>query len=216
MNASLPRYGLYVLTPERSGAALVQAVGAAIAGGAAMVQYRAKQAATDADAVALARLCRAGGVPLIVNDDPALARRCGADGVHIGRDDPDCASARAACGAGAIIGVSCYDSLDRALSAQAHGADYVAFGSFFASSTKPHAVRAPLALLRRARERLSIPICAIGGITAANARTLIEAGADLLAVLDGVFGCGDQQAAARRLARLFPARGEPISEGDTR
>ena len=103
----------------------------------------------------------------------------------------------------AIIGVSCDDSLARAEAAAAQGASYVAFGRFFASRTKPEAVAATPALLQRARTRLPVPIAAIGGITAENARTLIDAGADLLAVVHGVFGQPDCEAAARRLVALF-------------
>jgi thiamine-phosphate pyrophosphorylase len=148
-------------------------------------------------------LCRRHAVPLIINDDLALAAQTGADGLHIGRDDMDLASARQALAPGAIIGVSCYDRLDRALEAQHGGADYVAFGSVFPSSIKPHAPRAGPQLLRQARAELDIPICAIGGITAANARTVIEAGAQMVAAIHGVFGTDDPEAAARQIADQF-------------
>lgn len=205
----VPR-GLYVLTPESlSGRPLVQAVADALAGGARLVQYRAKAGARLADALALQSVCRDQGIPLIVNDDPALAARIGADGVHVGRDDTACTAARELLGPAAIIGVSCYDRLDLALAAAKAGADYVAFGSFFPSGTKPHAVRPPPGLLEQARRRIRLPIVAIGGITPDNGASLLAAGADLLAVIAGVFDAADRRAAASRYARLFDAHSQP-------
>jgi len=124
----------------------------------------------------------------------------------VGREDPDLHQARTALGRNAIIGVSCYDDLERARRAQADGADYVAFGSFFASPTKPAAVPASLDLLRTARSELTLPIAAIGGITPDNGAQLVAAGADLLAVITGVFAQADVRAAARRYALLFEKR----------
>jgi thiamine-phosphate pyrophosphorylase len=197
-----PARGLYAITREGYGgaAALAEAVAAAIRGGAAVVQYRAKSAAdADAEAGLLLSVCRAGGVPLIVNDDVDLALRIGADGVHLGQDDADLAEARERLGPGAIIGLSCYDSVERAVAAEAAGADYVAFGRFFPSRSKPGAPRARLETLAEARRRLRVPIVAIGGITADNGAALLEAGAGVLAVIDGVFGAGDPE----RVARCF-------------
>jgi thiamine-phosphate pyrophosphorylase len=142
-------------------------------------------------------------VPLIVNDDVTLAVTIGADGVHLGKADSDLIEARARLGRAAIIGISCYDSFGRALAAQRQGADYIAFGSVFPSPTKPNAVRAPLALFTRARERLDVPIAAIGGLTPGNAGEAIAAGASMIAVISGVFGASDPKAAARCYARLF-------------
>lgn len=200
--------GLYVITDGQllPGARLADGVRAAIEGGAVMVQYRDKSGddgRRHAEAAMLARLCRELGALFIVNDDPALAAAAGADGVHLGKDDAAFPSARALLGDRAIIGVSCYDSLERARHAQALGADYVAFGSFFPSLTKPHAVPAPLALLTQARTELTIPVVAIGGITPDNGRALVEAGADALAVISGVFGAADIRAAATAYSRLF-------------
>ena len=205
----LPRRGLYAITtaadtdPHR----LAARVGAAIDGGAAMIQYRAKDRTEDerhTAAALLLDLCRARGVPLIVNDDPALAADVGADGVHVGRDDGDVRSARRIVGDRCIVGVSCYDRLDSALAAAGEGAAYVAFGSFFASPTKPHAVPAPVRLLADAREKVDLPIVAIGGITARNGAALIDAGADFVAAIDGVFGGCDVEHAAHGYAALFP------------
>lgn len=197
-------HGLYVLTPENlTGAALLSATAAALAGGARLVQYRAKRQANLADALALSRLCATRDVPLLVNDDPDLAAAAGAAGVHLGRHDPDCAAARARLPPGALVGVSCYDRLDLALRAAAAGADYVAFGSFFASRTKPAAIRASPGLLHAARSALALPIVAIGGITPDNGGVLLAAGADALAVSAGVFEAADPCAAAARYAALF-------------
>jgi thiamine-phosphate pyrophosphorylase len=201
--------GVYAITPDAEAppTALAQAVDHAIAGGAAVVQFRDKtppSRARAARAGAVLAVCRARGVPLLINDDLDLAARLGADGVHLGRDDATLAQARRQLGPHAIIGVSCYDDFARALAAADQGADYLAFGSFFASSTKPGAVRAPLELLRRARAELAVPVVAIGGITPENGRALIDAGAHMLAVVSGIFAGSDVAAAALAYARLFP------------
>jgi thiamine-phosphate pyrophosphorylase len=203
-------HGLYAIADTALLAAerLASAVEQALAGGARLVQYRNKSAdlaRREREAAALAVLCRKYHALFIVNDDDELAAAVNADGVHLGRDDALIETARARLGSRALIGVSCYNQLDRALDAQARGADYVAFGSFFASRTKPQAVRASPELLREARTRVTVPIVAIGGITPENGAALIAAGADALAVIDGVFGQPDVRAAAARYAKLFEA-----------
>ncbi len=187
-------------------ARLITAVGEAIAGGAGVIQYRDKKRDAEsrlAQAREIAKLCRKHNVLFIVNDDVALAREARADGVHLGREDVPLAEARKLLGAQAIIGVSCYNELARAEAAEKQGADYVAFGRFFPSRTKPQAVQAGLDLLREAKRKLRTPIVAIGGITPENGAALIAAGADALAVIEGVFGQADVRAAAERYARLF-------------
>jgi thiamine-phosphate pyrophosphorylase len=187
--------------------AFVPAVRAALDGGARIIQYRDKKSgATQREAIAhaLNAACRAHGVPLFINDDVRLAGVVGAAGVHLGRNDPDIDAARAALGPTVLIGVSCYNELARARAAQDAGADYVAFGRFFPSHTKPQALPATPELLRTARTELKIPIVAIGGITPENGALLIKAGADALAVIEGVFNQPDIRAAAERYARLFP------------
>lgn len=200
--------GLYVLTPaEPDTGALVARVAASLQGGAALVQYRAKQAAPALaleQALALRALCDTHGAIFIVNDSPRLAAEVGADGVHLGREDGAVTAARRLL-PGGIIGVSCYDQPGRARQAAAEGADYVAIGSVFASSTKPAAVRAPLAALREARTA-GLPVVAIGGITADNAPEAIAAGADMVAVITAVFDAPDVHAAARRIADCFDSR----------
>ena len=201
-----PLHGLYGITDGRPLPQLLASVEAAIRGGARVIQYREKSTAAarrSAEAQALLELCRGHGVLLLINDDVELAAAVGADGVHLGKDDGRVDLARVRLGPRAVIGVSCYDSLERALQAAHDGADYVAFGSFFASASKPAAVRAPLALLKDARARLGIPLCAIGGITPANGGELVQAGADMLAVIQGLFGAADVQVAAREYSNLF-------------
>jgi thiamine-phosphate pyrophosphorylase len=207
MNKPICR-GLYAVTdalllPDEH---LVYSVEQAILGGARWIQYRDKS--TDparrlAQARALNALCQRYKALLIINDDVELAFQAGAAGVHIGRNDPAFATARARLGDDAIIGVSCYDRLELAVEAERAGADHVAFGAFFPSPTKPDEIRAPIELLREARAVLNVPIVAIGGITPDNAQLLLDAGADALAVVSAVFAQTDIQAAARRFAALF-------------
>lgn len=200
--------GLYAITAGDmpTALALTEQVARSIAGGARVIQYRDKSGDPIkrlSEAQALSRLCRERGVPLIINDDVELAVQVRAAGVHVGRDDAALAEARARLGSNAIIGVSCYDRFELARAAVAAGADYVAFGAFFPSPTKPEAAPADIALLARARRELDRPVVAIGGITPENGRALVAAGADMLAVISGVFGLPDVSAAARRYADLF-------------
>jgi thiamine-phosphate pyrophosphorylase len=199
------RRGLYAITPEElAPQVLVARAQQALQGGARLLQYRSK----DRDpqrrvevARVLAALCRRLGATFIVNDDVDLALAVDADGAHLGRDDGDLVAARTRLG-GRLLGASCYDRIDLARAAVAAGADYVAVGSVYAAPTKPAAVRAPLSLFAQART-LGVPLCAIGGITAENAPTLIRAGADLLAVVSDLFDANDVAARARAYAQLF-------------
>ena len=205
--AHLPSRGLYAITdgPRDD---LLAVARAALEGGAALLQYRDKtrdHTRRLREACALVALCRESDVPLIVNDDVELARASGAAGVHLGEDDAGIAEARATLSSDAIIGVSCYDSLQRSRDAANAGADYLAFGAFFPTSTKRVTRHAAPALLREARE-LGLPRVAIGGITPDNGGPLIEAGADFLAAISGVFGAADVCAAAARYAQLFSPR----------
>ena len=196
------RRGLYAVTDDVLTAPdqLLFLVEQAILGGAVMIQFRTKildAALKLRQATDLAALCRRHDVPLIINDDVLLAAKVGADGVHVGKDDHALKAARAILGDDAIIGVSCYNELARAQQAKTAGADYVAFGRFFSSQTKPLAAQAEIALLIQAR-RLDLPVAAIGGITLDNAQTLIGAGVDLLAVVQGLFGQPDVLRAAQQ------------------
>jgi thiamine-phosphate pyrophosphorylase len=202
--------GLYALTPDCADTDLLaERVRAALAGGATAIQYRNKAAAPALrleQARVLREACAASGATFIVNDDVELARRIDADGVHLGRDDATLTAARRRLGSQAMIGVSCYDSLARADAAVRSGADYIAFGSFFVSTVKPKAVRAPVGLLSAAKRRWKVPVVAIGGITVANAPSLIAAGADAVAVISDIFELADPRAIeqrARAIAALF-------------
>lgn len=203
-----PRTGVYAITSDQkqSLGKLVDQVEGAIIGGACVIQYRSKQddkSRCREEAAALADLCRRLNVPFIVNDDIALARAVDADGVHIGKDDGDFAPLRTQLGEDLIIGISCYASVDRAVRAEAFGASYVAFGRFFPSESKPHATPCPISTLSEAKRRLSIPIVAIGGITPENGALLVEAGADLLAIIGGIFGRAHPAQATRRYKETF-------------
>lgn len=213
MTGRLP-CGLYVLTPDSlDDDWLLDAVEAALRGGATALQYRNKAAGPAQrlrQACALARACRAAGALFVVNDSIELAREAGADGLHVGRDDGDPLALRATWGATLMLGVSCYDSLELALAVR-DAADYVAFGSVFGSSVKPGAVRAPLDLFARARDA-GLHAVAIGGIDAGNASAVAKAGAAAVAVITAVFGGSggtgrldptQVEVAARRLAAAF-------------
>ncbi len=203
---SFPTSGLFAITAENppSPQDLAAAVRAALRGGAKAIQYRAKSGGNHLlEARLILAECRAAGAPFIVNDDVELAQNLDADGVHLGKDDGSPRAARERLGEGAIIGVSCYDSVEQAVQAERDGASYVAFGRFFPSKSKPSAPCARLETLAEAKRRINVPIVAIGGITPENGRTLIEAGADCLAVIDGVFGNDDPELAARAFQPLF-------------
>ena len=201
--------GLYAITPTSlclDPPRMLDAVEAALRGGARLVQYRDKTRDTARrldSARALRMLCERHRARLIINDDVELALAAGAHGVHLGLDDMGLVDARARLGPDRLIGITCQDSMARARAASEGGADYLAFGAFFPSRTKPDARHATLALLADARALTSLPLCAIGGITADNGAALVDAGADLIAAVDGVFGAADIESAARAYAQLF-------------
>ncbi len=200
-----PESGLYAITQtaNKSPDAIINEVAAAIKGGAVVVQYRDKKP-VDAPGLAreLIKICHQHNVPLLINDDIELAALVGADGVHIGRDDGAVIQARKRLGRKAIIGVSCYDFVEQAIAAQAQGATYAAFGRFFPSNSKPLAASAHIETLRLAKRALTIPIVAIGGILPDNGGQLLAVGADLLAVIGGVFDDQPEQS-ARAYQTLF-------------
>jgi thiamine-phosphate pyrophosphorylase len=202
-----PISGLYAVTPELADSiVLIGKVDAALRGGARVIQYRSKSIADSlrrSQAGEIAKLCRFCKALFIVNDSVELACEVDADGVHLGRDDRAVHAARTMLGPGKLIGVSCYNDIGRAREAVSQGADYVAFGSFFSSSTKPGALRAGTELLRSATAEFALPIVEIGGITEDNAAGLIAAGADAVAVVSALFDAIDVEAQARCFARLF-------------
>ncbi len=201
--------GLYAITPDWSDSRrLLAASEANLAAGCRLMQYRNKNATPSLrreQAVALRGLTREYGARLIVNDDLDLALSVEADGVHLGGEDGDLAAARAGLGPDRILGASCYQSLALAQAAARAGADYLAFGSFFPSPTKPGAQRPDPALLALAKQATGLPVCAIGGITPANGAGLVAAGADLLAVISALYEAHDPARATAQFIRIFEA-----------
>lgn len=198
--------GLYAITPEEMRTEiLIGKVSRALAGGAAVVQYRNKAAAAELrreQGRALCTLCRRAGVPFVVNDDLMLALELDADGVHLGSEDGSLGQARQALGPGKLLGASCYDRVELALAAARSGADYVAFGSVFGSATKPGAVRAPPGIFALAKMQVALPLVAIGGITLQNAGDVYDAGADAVAVISALFDSADIAASAAGFTRI--------------
>jgi len=206
-SASPAPRGVYLITPDEPDTArLLARTAPLLAAGATWLQYRNKTA-SDAlrqeQATGLQALCAAQGVPLIINDDPQLALAVGAAGVHLGGTDGDIPSARALLGPAAIIGASCYDQLANAARAVAEGASYVAFGAFFPTTTKVTASRATPDLLRQSAA-LGVPRVAIGGLSPDNVGPIIAAGADLVAVVSGIFAAPDPVATQRAFLAQFP------------
>ena len=199
--------GLYAITDEKWTPAqvLFDSVASALAGGASVVQLRDKTSPMEdllPIAEALADICLANEALFIINDRVDLAERCGCHGVHLGKDDFNFREARKRL-KDKIIGVSCYNDIERAKEFQDAGADYVAFGSFFPSPTKPDAVRAEKDILIRAKESLTVPICAIGGITLDNSGGLISSGADMVAVISSLWGCASIMERAQAFSDKF-------------
>ena len=197
--------GLYAIT-ESDSKNLIEKVSLALEGGVSILQYRNKTADSQQqlkEATALASLCKEYNTYFIINDDMHLAQQIGADGVHLGKEDGSLLEARKLLGNKAIIGVTCYQDIETALQAEKQGADYVAFGSFFASPTKPHAPRASIELLQQAKQQISLPICCIGGITLDNAKGLIDNGTDMVAVISSLFSTNDITDTAQQFVRKF-------------
>ena len=200
--------GLYAITDETliPESAFVATIEQALRGGTAIIQYRDKtgnEAKRLAQASALRTLCNQYNACLIINDDTGLAEAVDANGVHLGEEDVSIEQARLMLGDSAIIGVSCYNQLQRAVEAQAAGADYVAFGAVFTSPTKPGARPASCELVREAKSQLEIPVCAIGGIDKSNVAQVIDAGADMTALISGLFSEADISLTAKYISGLF-------------
>ena len=200
--------GLYAVTPDTLNTELLcEKVAAALQGGASLVQYRNK--AADAglrlrQATALLALCRSYNVPFIINDHLDLCAQIDADGLHLGATDCDLRAARRLLGGEhKILGASCYDRIDLAVQAEAAGASYAAFGACFSSNTKPNAVNASFSLFAEAKQKTTIPMVAIGGITLENAAQAIGAGASAIAVVGALFDADDIQATSQQFSRLF-------------
>ena len=196
--------GIYAITPGESMdfPQILRRTSELLQAGISALQYRDKLCAAQERrerAMALLTLCRAVGTPFLVNDDPALAAAVGADGAHLGADDPSLEVARQLLGPDAIIGVSCYDDAERACQFSRSGADYVALGAFFPTTTKVPRTFATLETLCAVKRQIARPVVAIGGITPDNAGALIAAGADMVAVISSVYGAAEP---ARQIARF--------------
>ncbi|HEX9171452.1 MAG TPA: thiamine phosphate synthase [Telluria sp.] len=199
--------GLYLVTPNWDDtAALIDRTEQALLAGAAMVQYRHKSASAELrreQAAQLMALCRRHGRPFIVNDHLELCLEIGADGVHVGGTDASVAAARAALGAGKIVGASCYGDRQLAREASANGASYVAFGGFYPSKVKQYPVTTPPDIVSWAKAEIALPCVVIGGMTPQNAGPLVERGADMVAAISSVYGAPRIDVAMREFERLF-------------
>ena len=199
--------GLYAVTPNGySTDLLCKQVEAAIQGGAKLVQYRNKTADANLQlrqASALLALCRSYQVPFVINDHLDLCAQIDADGLHLGATDCDLGAARRLLGDDKIIGASCYNQLELALKAEQAGASYVAFGACFSSETKPYALQTPLSIFTEAKRKMAIPIVGIGGISLENAASVLQAGADAIAVVGALFNTSDIKETSKQFTHLF-------------
>ncbi len=215
MNKVRHMHGLYLVTPNWDDTAqLLACTERALAAGAAMVQYRHKEAGPAlrlAQGAALLALCRRYGRPLIINDYVSLCVTLGADGVHVGGTDMTVAAARAALGPGKIVGASCYGELALAREAELAGASYVAFGGFYPSTVKKYTFTTEPDVVERARAELAVPLVVIGGMTPENAAPLVERGADLVAAITSVYMAADPAVAVRAFDALFARAGQRVA-----
>ena len=199
--------GLYLVTPDWDDTEkLLAATEQGLLGGASLLQYRHKTASDELQqeqATALLALCRRYRVPFIINDHVALCDRIDADGIHVGGTDASVAAVRTLLGKDKIIGASCYGDLELARQSAAAGASYVAFGGFYPSRVKKYAVTTQPDILTRARAELSLPFCVIGGMTVANAKPLVDLGADMVAAISSVYLADDQRTAAKEFTNLY-------------
>ena len=219
MNKLTALNGIYLITDRQLSLArqmpIENMVQQAIEGGVRLIQYRNKQSSLSTkkyEAAIVAKLCRAHNVTFLVNDDIDIALAVDADGVHIGQDDTSLTKARALLGPDKIIGVSCYNSFDLAKQAQTDGADYVAFGRFYPSRSKPNASPATIDTLQKACQQLDMPICAIGGITPLNAPNLLNNGAHMLAVIHSILASPNIRRAAQEFTDLFHTKSPATDE----
>ncbi len=199
--------GLYAITPELENTGdLLDKTRQVLEGGAQLIQYRNKSAnriLLREQAGLLLQLCREYTVPLIINDYLDLTIEIGADGLHVGQHDAAIAKARNQLGDNKIIGASCYNNLGLALQAEKEGVDYVAFGAFFPSLTKPNTVSVTMNLIAEAKNKITVPIVGIGGIRLTNAKKIIQSGCAAIAVCNDLFQSVNIKAKAAQYAQLF-------------
>lgn len=205
--SSLKISGLYAITPDLNHTNdLLNKTRQVLEGGVKLVQYRNKSANDSLrreQAKLLLPLCREHNALLIINDHLEIAIEIDADGVHVGKNDVPVSAAKNLLGHNKIVGTSCYNQLGLAKQAQKDGADYIAFGAFFSSLTKPNAVSVSISLVNQAQKALSIPIVGIGGIQLTNARTVIQSGCAAIAVCHDLFQAENIKATAEHYVQLF-------------
>lgn len=205
--SSLKISGPYAITPDLNQTNdLLNKTRQVLEGGVKLVQYRNKSANESLrreQAKLLLSLCREYNALLIINDHLEIAIEIDADGVHVGKNDVSVSAAKNQLGQNKIVGTSCYNQLDLAMQAQKDGADYIAFGAFFSSLTKPNAVSVSISLVNQAQKALSIPIVGIGGIQLTNARTVIQSGCAAIAVCHDLFQAENIKATAEHYVQLF-------------
>jgi thiamine-phosphate pyrophosphorylase len=199
--------GLYAITPdERDLFALISKVESCIKGGARLIQYRSKTLSNtekNQQAKEIKIVCNFYKVPLIINDDIELCRILDADGVHLGENDDSLEKARFVLGPSKIIGVSCYNSLNRVKKAVDKGATYIALGACFPTLTKPSAPTVPLELIALVLKKFKIPVVAIGGINLENVDLLIDEGVNCVAMINSLFKVKDIEGTARKFSSLI-------------
>ena len=200
--------GLYAITDEQliTEKDFSKTIELALQGGSRIIQYRDKSSDLKKrfkQASTLNSLCKQYQAICIINDDIELARTVNADGVHLGKGDTLISEARQRLGKNAIIGISCYNDINLAITAEKHSADYVAFGAMFSSATKPEAINANIEIISSAKQQLNIPVCAIGGITDKNILQLIQQGVDMTAVISSLFASNDIKYTAGCLSKHF-------------
>ena len=202
--------GLYAVTPdERDLFALSSKVESCIKGGARLIQYRSKELSKierNKQAREIKIVCDYYKVPLIINDDIELCRILDADGVHLGENDDSLEKARLVLGPSKIIGVSCYNSIDRVKKAVDKGATYIALGACFPTITKPSAPTASLELIALVLKNFKIPVVAIGGINLENIDLLINEGVNCVAMINSLFKVKDIEGTARKFSSLIKTR----------
>ncbi len=199
--------GIYAITPdEDNDDLLLNKIIIAIKGGIRIIQYRHSTATHDVclrQALSIATICKAHHVMLLINNHIDIAKTCSASGVHLGINDTPITTARAQLGNDAIIGATCYNSLERAKVAQKSGANYIAIGAIFPSPTKPNAPQCSLEKLRTIKQKINLPLIAIGGINFENAQSVLATGVDCIAMVSGLFDTQDITANCQKLTQIL-------------
>lgn len=207
-NIKMPGKGLYVITEhEQLGfTEVLSRTELILQSGIVALQYRNKFADTRQklfEARQLQSLCKRYATLFVINDDVELAIELQSDGIHIGREDPGCMTTRSRVGKNMLVGVSCYNDLNLAEAACSCGADYIAFGAMFPTSSKANTSKASPDIIKTAKQRYNLPVVAIGGITPENCRPVLKAGADMLAVISSVYLATDPPSVVNHFNQLI-------------